>query len=357
MSRRWWLLAVASLGCLGTPRGGLLPSDASTDDAPTHDVTSPDVVAPAQDVVASPDVIVSPDVVAPPDVPAATDVVAPPDVPAPTDVVVTSDVPAIVDAPLPRDVPVILDTPTVDVVSPDAGPRDVPVADAPADVSPDVPTGCPTGMLDCGRGCVDVSANPSACGACGRACPGLGLSSSTATCASGVCALACVGDQYDVDGDPANGCEVTDDSFGGHTQATASSRVSLPCDDGTRDTITGAMIVSDARAHSPAPPGFDATVGAAPDWYATNARGGSLCANNYGITFSTTGGGDVACYRCTIITNRTTDSVLANGHTTVMLTNAGIGLYNDGTTVYLRVDRVCSPPTPERVSYTVQYHL
>jgi hypothetical protein len=72
--------------------------------------------------------------------------------------------------------------------------------------------GCAPGFQDCNDdasdGCeVDLSSDPSACGACGHACPP--IAHGAPSCASFACGLgSCDLGFEDCDGDPANGCEV-----------------------------------------------------------------------------------------------------------------------------------------------------
>jgi hypothetical protein len=85
-------------------------------------------------------------------------------------------------------------------------------------------------------------------------------------CSGGACTFSCVGENYDADGDPANGCEVPDSPQGNHTQAAATSLGQLPCSDGTSHFDLLGVIPSDARPHeSPPVTGFNNSSGAAPD--------------------------------------------------------------------------------------------
>jgi hypothetical protein len=57
----------------------------------------------------------------------------------------------------------------------------------------------------CSGACVSTDDDPKNCGACGKVCP---AANGVATCAKGVCQLACTTTFADCDGDPSNGCEV-----------------------------------------------------------------------------------------------------------------------------------------------------
>src|SRR5438270_584732 len=72
------------------------------------------------------------------------------------------------------------------------------------------------------------------CGACGNACPRVAPSTADAACldsATRTCGISCRGDNYDVDGDPADGCEVADPDPGNHDQASAHSFPATDCSD------------------------------------------------------------------------------------------------------------------------------
>lgn len=214
------------------------------------------------------------------------------------------------------------------------------------------------GLTLCGGTCVDTRTSLSHCGGCGLACATSGASTASIACLASACAMTCNGSNYDVDGLTTNGCEVADDTLAGHTQATATARGSQSCSDSTTGTITGGRIVSDGRTHLPAPDGFSSATGSAPDWYSVQATGGSLCANNYSVTITTSGGSPTdACYRVTFITNRTTVSMTVSGSGGNTMSSGALGLYDDNTTVYFRVEKTCPAATRENVSYTLSYSL
>lgn len=196
------------------------------------------------------------------------------------------------------------------------------------------------------------------CGACGNVCPGYGLATADAACASTSppsCAFTCRGDNYDVNNSADDGCEQQDSASGGHTQATSTARPSHDCADANVDTFMG-TVVSDARVHAnPSVPGFVTSVGAAPDWWSVPAAGGTFCVNDVSATLTVTGG-TPSCYRLTVLTDRNTTSASANAAGTATL-SLGSGSYSDGSTIYFRVEKTCSLPARESVSYAVSYHL
>jgi hypothetical protein len=176
-------------------------------------------------------------------------------------------------------------------------------------------------------------------------------------CQSGTtCTFSCQGESYDVNNNPADGCEMTDPTTGNHTQGSATAAVDQSCQDGTLQTVSG-HIVSDARTHAaPAVNGFDGLTGSAPDWYAFTATGG-ICVNDLSATFTTSGGGATNCYKLSFVFNSgtlTSTVISGNGSTTLA---AGSGAYSDDTTVYVKVEKTCSTATRENVTYSVQFHL
>lgn len=196
---------------------------------------------------------------------------------------------------------------------------------------------------------------PTSCGTCGHVCPGVGLTSAEVACASGTCTLACRGENYDVNGDPSDGCERVH-TGPGHTLATASWRGVKTCDDSSSLDSFSASLLSDARVHaSPTVDGFVGAVGSAPDYWYVQGLGG-VCVNDLAVTFTTTGGGSSLCYRITVRTNNLTRSGLVSGSDSVTLT-AGRGAYDGGTNIIFLVEKTCSLPVQEAVAYSVSYHL
>ena len=169
--------------------------------------------------------------------------------------------------------------------------------------------------------------------------------------------MSCRGDNYDVDKSAGNGCEVLDVTPPGHTQPTAASRGSKDCfDTASRDTFTSG-VPSDAREHkNPPVAGFSGMVGAAPDYWTVRATGGTFCVNDYVVTFTTSGGSASSCYRLTIQTNKRTDTLDVKGAGSANISTGG-GAYSGGSDIYFVVEKTCSSPEPENVSYTVEYHL
>jgi hypothetical protein len=200
------------------------------------------------------------------------------------------------------------------------------------------------------------------CGACGNACPGVVAANAEGSCtnpATRTCGMACRGDHYDVDGDPATGCEVTDGDPGAPLQSTPTTFPTTDCNDSTSQNTFSGHLVSDTRAHlDPPVTGFDANVGAAAHWYSVVSTGGFTCTDDYALTFTTTGGPNVSCYVATIITDKLSDRVTLTGAGSGTI-SGGASSYSDGATIYFSVEKTCSTAAVggADVAYTVSYHL
>lgn len=145
------------------------------------------------------------------------------------------------------------------------------------------------------------------------------------------------------------------------TLAAADNLGTFSCDDAASAQDFGGRILSDRRVHAnPAVPGFDASVGSAPDWHALTA-GGGFCVDDLHLTLTTTGGGTAPCYRLTVTTNLNTASVhtftaTTSGHGTASITQLS-SAYSDNSTMAFEVQRTCPSATNEAVDYTVTGHL
>lgn len=225
---------------------------------------------------------------------------------------------------------------------------------------------CNSGYDDCdsmlSNGCESVTvSNPAHCGSC-TPCPGYVHNGVTANigCNVSTCSFSCRGDHYDINNNPSDGCEVTDGDPALHTPGSpAGDRGSKSCVDGDSvDVLTG-TIMSDSRQHlSPGVVGFVSSVGAAPDYWEVVGSGG-VCVNDIAFTFTTSGGGNTACYLFLVETDRYSDARTLTGAQTLTLAAGDLinPAYGNGQTIQITVQKICSLPVQEAVSYLISYHL
>ena len=118
-------------------------------------------------------------------------------------------------------------------------------------------------------------------------------------CTNGACVITCNGENYDVNGLLADGCEVpatcpvcngtatcpVDD----HSEATATYVGSFPCDDSSSAQDLTGTIPSDDRAHSPAVDGFITLTGSTPGFFNIYGSGGTFCEDDANFTLDDDG--------------------------------------------------------------------
>lgn len=195
------------------------------------------------------------------------------------------------------------------------------------------------------------------CASCGDVCPGVGVLNGAPACESMTCVFRCAGENYDVDGDIGTGCEQSDAPTGNHSSGGAVDLGSMPCNDGSSNPNISGVMVSDAREHSPAILGFNATTGSAPDYYTIYADGGTLCQNDINISLVVSGSSSPTCYKLTADTSKGpyTCQTSSGGSCSI---SKGSGSYNDNTTILIKVEKTCpASSVRERVTYTVTGHL
>ncbi len=188
-------------------------------------------------------------------------------------------------------------------------------------------------------------------------CPGAGKPNDTVTCLSHACALSCVGEHYDVNGDPADGCEVADSPIANHRAADAIDVGTFSCVDGSSAQNLDGMIPSDARVHDgPSIAGFDSITGSAPDFYVIHASGG-ICDDDVNLALAVSGSRAPGCYRLTVNTDKNGGQICqtdATGHCSI--TN-GTGSYSDGSDIQVVVQKTCGASTTETAVFAVTGHL
>ena len=203
--------------------------------------------------------------------------------------------------------------------------------------------------------CPAATQLPTHCGDCNTTCPGVGSATANVTCTDGGCTFSCKGQNYDVDQNRANGCEVVDAPLGNHQQSSAAGVGTVPCNDSSTISATG-VVPSDTRTHeNPTITAFSAMQGAAPDFLSVNATGGTFCQNDIGLTLVVTTAPNLACYRLTVTTDNGSWSCTSNASGTCSITQ-GSGSYSGDTTISLSVVRTCSAAGAAG-RYTVSGHF
>ncbi len=218
---------------------------------------------------------------------------------------------------------------------------------------------CGEPLTCCGnQACFDLRHDQNNCGACGNVCPGDGQSeNSDVLCLIGECWLTCKGENYDMNFNAVDGCEVRD-MQNNRTQATARNLGSITCFDFDRGQFSGS-IYEDARAHNPEPPGFDHDhrgVNAAPLYYTGTAVGG-LCENDPFIRLVMQGGTS-GCYQLTLhlfgdATHTEITATVIDGEAVIQ---RGSGTYDDGDAFLFVVEKICQGP-PEVATFLAEFHL
>lgn len=212
------------------------------------------------------------------------------------------------------------------------------------------PAGCTTSY------CAGAVSTPDNCGTCGNVCPGFGKTADNVSC-NGGCKFSCIGESYDVNGNPSDGCELADAPVGNHTQGVAVFVGSFPCDDGSSSqNITGQM-PSDTRVHeNPPVTGFDVASGSAPDYFHIYASGGSFCQNDANLSLQVFNSVHASCYALTLTNVHPNDYCATDSGGHCSISNSS-GSYGDGTDIYVTVSKTCSTAATENVTYAVTGHL
>jgi hypothetical protein len=197
------------------------------------------------------------------------------------------------------------------------------------------------------------------CGSCGNVCPGNGFATDIVTCNSQQqCTFACVGEDYDANDNPADGCEVPANPKGDHTTAAAINLGSYYCTDSDSYAAMAEIVgqfPSDTRTHQPAITGFDSSTGSAPDFWVITGEGYEFpdCDDDLQLYLTLTGSSSPACYEITINPN---DS--SYPPTTWPFSAAGIlevnpsdtDNYNGGDVISIELSKICSTP-PEAPTF------
>ena len=170
--------------------------------------------------------------------------------------------------------------------------------------------------------------------------------------------MTCRGENYDVNGQLDDGCEIVQYKAGHGTEATAIDLGSKSCSDSASQTHISGSIQHDGRTHTGEIPGFDPVAGSAGTVYKLRATGGA-CVNDLQLGFETFFGADDGgdCYMVSVRTNRNFDRAWTDGKGTTGIVR-GSGYYSDNTDIYVEVRWTCGKQQkPESTNYSLDFHL
>jgi hypothetical protein len=251
-----------------------------------------------------------------------------------------------------------------------------------ADAAPDAPTG-PTavdsgppatiGESDGGPSGADSSTPSGGCGSLADCPYGTATNVEAVACVDGGCVITCNGENYDVNGTPADGCEVAaicPSSAGTqlcpidhHTSQNAASLGSFGCtDSSSAQNLTG-TIPSDAREHVPAIDGFDSLTGSAPEYFTIQGTGGIGCEDdaNFDLQMNAPTA-QLTCYVLHLLTDKNnggqTCQTDSTGHCSI---SNSIGSYSDGSDIVVWITK--APPSqsctglPDDGTFAITGHL
>jgi hypothetical protein len=226
----------------------------------------------------------------------------------------------------------------------------------PAQVGDDQPD---SGHPDSGGG--DAGPPPGTCNSLSD-CSAIGSKPGVAgvACTNKACVLTCDATDYDVDGDPTNGCEVPDPTDD-HVQASAVDLGSAGCNDGSSAQNLFGTLASDHAAHNPEPAGFDSVTGSAPDYFKIKGTGG-LCTDdaNFELQMQLPAK-QMGCYELHLLTDKNNGGQSCqtdlSGHCSI--TN-GTASYSDNSELFLWVVKLptCTADKfPDDGAYNITGHL
>jgi hypothetical protein len=229
--------------------------------------------------------------------------------------------------------------------------------------------------------CASATNTVTNCGMCNYVCPGYQKPNDNVTCdVTEKCTFSCQGENYDVNNNPSDGCEVPDAPQGNHVQSSAADHGQVSDCDSSNDMefMFGGQMPSDKRVHeTPAVVGFDTNSGSAPDWYQIFGVGHLTCYNDIVMQLCVQGSSNPSCYRLDAVPASGTPhgcQVDASGCcppdpnpqgscATSQVPFMGIcqnqgGQFADNTEIYIKVSKTCDMFTlTENVTYQVYGHL
>ena len=203
-----------------------------------------------------------------------------------------------------------------------------------------------------------VMSDPMNCGGCGTLCKGL-LKTATlnVACESAECSYSCKGNNFDTNGNPADGCEVADLSVN-HAKAQSAYKGSFDCHDPDAGSSwplhISAKMVSDARVHqNPAMPDRNGVTGASSHWFRVYGDGGYLppCSNDLEAKLQVKNSSYPSCYRLNVHTESDGSPTCATGSNGACTVKTH---YAENSDIYLVVEKICPASKHESVSYTIE---
>ena len=166
--------------------------------------------------------------------------------------------------------------------------------------------------------------------------------------------LTCALDEWDLDGNPANGCEWKD-TVGNHTLATAYAFGNVDeCDSSYGWFTHSGTIASDDRLHGSA---LESGVVGRPQFITATHSSSTFCVDDPVYQITMTGG--VGTYRVSVYRNgdlgqldtKCSPHEVGGGETSADLACTG---QSDGEMAIIKIEKVSGPR--EKVSYTLKYH-
>lgn len=202
-------------------------------------------------------------------------------------------------------------------------------------------------------------------------CPyGTATNVEAVACVDGGCVITCNGENYDVNGSLADGCEVAaicPSSQGAqicpiddHISQKAASIGSFSCVDGSsQQNITG-TIPSDAREHVPAIDGFDPVTGSAPNYFTIHGTGGACFDDaNLALTMNAPTA-QLSCYVLHLLTDKNGGQACQTDNTGHCQISNGTGSYSDNSDLSVWITKAPSCTAagfPDDGTFAITGHL
>ena len=202
-------------------------------------------------------------------------------------------------------------------------------------------------------------------------CPyGTATNVEAVACVDGGCVITCNGENYDVNGTLADGCEVAaicPSSQGAqicpiddHTSQKAASIGSFSCvDSASQQNITG-TIPSDAREHVPAIDGFDPVTGSAPNYFTIHGTGG-VCVDDANLSLQMAAPtAQLPCYVLHLLTDKNNGQTCqtdSTGHCDITNTSASYSDNSDLSVWITKAPSCTAAGFPDDGKFAITGHL